>query len=155
MLGINDLKIEDIRALADVIKEKNLDSISIENDDIAVTIKAKREPKVIAGMPAGISVTAQTTQSSPVVQETSAPKQELSGNVVKSPIVGTYYNAPAPGKPTFIEIGKHVNKGDVLMIIESMKLMNEIQSEFDGVVEDILVSNGDAVEYDQPLVVIK
>jgi acetyl-CoA carboxylase biotin carboxyl carrier protein len=77
------------------------------------------------------------------------------GNVVKSPIVGTFYAAASPDKPPFAEVGKKVKKGDVIMIIESMKLMNEIQSEFDGTVKQILVKNGEAVEYDQPLMVIE
>ncbi len=152
MLGIKDLNIEDINALADVIKEKNLDCISISNEDISVTIKAKREAKLVSSMPAGISVTA---QSAPVVQSLTQEKKELSGNIVKSPIVGTYYASPAPDKAPFVKIGQKVNKGDVIMIIESMKLMNEVQSEFDGVVEEILVKNGQAVEFDQPIIVIK
>ena len=77
------------------------------------------------------------------------------GNIVKAPIVGTYYRSPSPDKPPFVKIGDKVKKGDVIMIIESMKLMNEVQSEFDGVVERILVTDGQAVEYDQPIMIIK
>ena len=80
---------------------------------------------------------------------------EDEGNVVRCPIVGTFYASPSPDKPPFVNVGDRVSKGDVLMIIESMKLMNEIQSEFDGVVQSILVSNGQAVEYDQPIMIIK
>ena len=80
---------------------------------------------------------------------------EVNGNIVKSPIVGTFYAAPSPDKPPFVKIGDTVRKGDVIMIIESMKLMNEVQSEYDGVVENILVSDGQTVEYDQPVMVIK
>ena len=70
-------------------------------------------------------------------------------------IVGTFYAAPSPDKPPFVKIGDTVKKGDVIMIIESMKLMNEIQSDYDGVVDSILVSDGQPVEYDQPVMVIK
>jgi acetyl-CoA carboxylase biotin carboxyl carrier protein len=80
---------------------------------------------------------------------------EISGNVVKSPIVGTFYASPAPDKPPFAPVGSTVKKGDVIMIIESMKLMNEVNSEFDGVVEKVLVNNGDTVEFDQPIMIIK
>jgi D-alanine-D-alanine ligase len=80
---------------------------------------------------------------------------EISGKLVKSPIVGTFYAAPSPDKPPFVRVGDEVKKGDVIMIIESMKLMNEIQSEYDGIVDKILVSDGQAVEYDQPVMVIK
>ena len=69
--------------------------------------------------------------------------------------MGTYYSAPGPDKPPFVEVGKKVSKGDVIMIIESMKLMNEVQSEYDGVVKEILVNNGTAVEYDQPVMIIE
>ena len=81
-------------------------------------------------------------------------KEKLSGNIVKSPIVGTFYSSPSPDKPPFVKVGQKVNVGDVLMIIESMKLMNEIQSEFEGTVTEVLVENGSAVEYDQPIIVI-
>ncbi len=74
---------------------------------------------------------------------------------MKSPIVGTYYSAPGPDKAPFVEVGKQVKKGDVIMIIESMKLMNEVKSEFDGTVKKILVENGSAVEYDQPVMIIE
>ena len=80
---------------------------------------------------------------------------EFGGNIVKSPIVGTFYAAPSPDKPPFVRVGDKVKKGDVIMIIESMKLMNEIQSDFDGTVDRILVSDGQAVEYDQPVMIIK
>ena len=79
----------------------------------------------------------------------------VDGNVVKSPIVGTFYQAPSPDKPPFVKVGDKVKKGDVIMIIESMKLMNEVQSEFDGTVETILVSDGQPVEFDQPIMIIK
>jgi len=74
--------------------------------------------------------------------------------VVKAPLVGTYYAAPSPDQKPFVQVGDTVKKGDVILIIESMKLMNEVQSDFDGVVKEILVQNGDGVEYDQPLMII-
>lgn len=92
--------------------------------------------------------------SAPVVAEAQAAVA-VKGNIVKSPIVGTYYNSPAPDKAPFVTVGQTVKKGDVLMIIESMKLMNEIQSEFDGVVAEIMVANGTAVEFEQPLMRIE
>ena len=86
--------------------------------------------------------------SEPVVSESPT------GNVVKSPIVGTFYASPAPDKESFVKVGQKVKKGDVLFIIESMKLMNEVQSEFDGVVSQIYVKSGDGVEYGQPIMII-
>ena len=94
--------------------------------------------------------------SAPVPEaDASAKEDAVDGNVVKSPIVGTFYAAPSPEKPPFVKVGDTVKKGDVIMIIESMKLMNEVRSDFDGVVEKILVSDGQAVEYDQPIMIIK
>ncbi len=89
-----------------------------------------------------------------------APVQEAapaggSGTTVKAPIVGTYYAASAPGKPPFVTVGQRIKKGDVIMIIETMKLMNEIQSDIDGVVSKIFVKDGQAVEFDQPIMVIE
>jgi acetyl-CoA carboxylase biotin carboxyl carrier protein len=75
--------------------------------------------------------------------------------VVKAPIVGTFYASPSPDKPPYVKVGDTVKKGDVIMIIESMKLMNEVQSDFDGVVKDIMVKDGSPVEFDQPIMVIE
>ena len=79
----------------------------------------------------------------------------VSGNTVKSPLVGTFYNAPSPDAEPFVKVGDTVKKGQVLGIVEAMKLMNEVESEFDGVVEQILIENAVMVEYGQPLFVIR
>src|SRR5450830_1530789 len=76
------------------------------------------------------------------------------GQIVKSPMVGTFYRSSSPGSAPFADIGKQINKGDTLCIIEAMKLLNEIESDFDGVIKQILVENGQPVEYGQPLFVI-
>ena len=76
------------------------------------------------------------------------------GREVKSPIVGTFYSAPSPDSAPFVQVGDKVKKGDVIYIIESMKVMSEITSEFDGVVKEILVNNGDSVEFDQTIMII-
>ena len=80
---------------------------------------------------------------------------EKRGKAVTSPIVGTFYAAPSPEKPPYVQVGRQVHKGDVLFIIESMKLMNEVTSEYDGVVTEILVEDGDTVEFDQPIMRIE
>jgi len=77
-----------------------------------------------------------------------------SGSLIKSPIVGTFYRKPAPDKPPFIEVGSHINKGDVVCIVEAMKMMNEIKSEFTGKVSAIHIEDGEPVEFDQSLIVI-
>ncbi len=148
-----------IERLADIINSKELSEVTIVDGGKTITIKGKKcppPPPMQPMMPppfAGAAPTAPPTAGESVSVEEKAP--ELSGNIVKSPIVGTFYAAPSPDKPPFVRVGDEVKKGDVIMIIESMKLMNEIQSEFDGVVEKILVSDGQAIEYDQPIMIIK
>ena len=110
-----------------------------------------RAPEM-APAPVVPAVPAVPAQPEPVSSER---PQEPAGNVVKSPIVGTYYAAAAPDKPPFVQVGSRVRKGDILFIIESMKLMNEIQSEFDGEVTEILAENAQGVEYGQPILVIR
>lgn len=83
--------------------------------------------------------------------ENSNPEKELTGNIVKSPMVGTFYLKPSPTSEPYTEVGKQVKKGDILCIIEAMKLMNEIESEYTGKVEEILVKDGEPVEYGTPL----
>lgn len=91
-----------------------------------------------------------------VSHETSkVPDQEVEGHLVESPIVGTFYDAPSPDEPAFVKVGDSVKKGDVLCIIEAMKLMNEIEAEMDGTLVEVLVNNEDPVEYGQGLFRIK
>lgn len=140
-----------------IMKENGLDYIRIKNDKFELELGEKRPPMPptppmpqippMPSMPMGAAV------PQPVPQV--APKSEAAGTVVKSPIVGTFYAAPAPGKAPFVSVGSTVNKGDVLFIIESMKLMNEVTSELSGRVTEILVSDGDAVEFDQPILRIE
>ena len=82
-------------------------------------------------------------------------KEEISGSIVTSPMVGTFYGSPSPDSESFVKVGDPVKKGDVLCIIEAMKLMNEIESEFSGTVAEVLVKDGDMVEYGTPLFKIK
>jgi len=147
--------IETIEKLADIVNAKELSELTITDGDKTITLKGK---KVIPAPP--VPFMAPPMQTAAPVTGDLAPTEaakadEISGNIVKSPIVGTFYAAPSPDKPPFVKIGDEVKKGDVIMIIESMKLMNEIQSEYDGIVDKILVSDGQAVEYDQPVMVIK
>lgn len=154
MIACN-LSFDDINKLADKVENGKLSKIKIKNGDCEIVIE--KECK-IAAVPAAVQTAAVAAPvvSQPAAEE-EAPAAEAvpSGNVVKAPIVGTYYSAPGPDKPPFVEVGKKVSKGDVIMIIESMKLMNEVQSEYDGIVKEILVNNGTAVEYDQPVMIIE
>lgn len=155
----DQLSIEAIEKLAEIVRSSDLSEITIENGDSKITVKGRKCPPPPPAIP--FAMPAMTAQAAAPVQDAGAvsaeaPKaQPLSGNVVKSPIVGTFYAAPAPDKAPFVRIGDTVKKGDIIMIIESMKLMNEIQSEFDGTVKEILVSDGQAVEFEQPIMIIE
>lgn len=140
---------EAIEKLADILNEKGLSEITItDNDEKSITIKAKKcPPPMPVPMPA---MQMSATQSAP---QPAAPA--ISGNKVTAPIVGTFYAAPSPDDEPFVTVGKRVNKGDVIFIIESMKVMSEVQSEFSGVVKEILVSNAQAVEFGQPIMIIE
>ena len=83
------------------------------------------------------------------------PEKKVQGNIVKSPMVGTYYSKPSPDSQPFVEIGSKVKKGDVLCIVEAMKLMNEIESEYDGEVVDILLKDGEMVDFGKEMFIIK
>ncbi len=148
------VEIETIEKLADIVNSKELSEITIVDGGKTITVKGKKcppPPPMI--MP---SVGAPAAAPSPAQEAAPAKTAEkIEGSIVKSPIVGTFYASPSPDKPPFVKVGDTVKKGDVIMIIESMKLMNEVQSDFDGVVEKILVSDGQAVEYDQPVMIIK
>ena len=154
-----DFSIETIKELMDKMAKTHLGLMELEVGSIRLKLEAKQHPmkKVVAAPAASIAEAAPVTLpmaeeqeeiSEPVVSESPT------GNIVKSPIVGTFYASPAPDKESFVKVGQQVKKGDVLFIIESMKLMNEVQSEFDGVVSQIYVKSGDSVEYGQPIMII-
>lgn len=154
------LDIATIEKLAEIVAKGELSELTIESGDNKITVKGKKPVSAysFSVMPdaqtLALNQNAAARTASPAQSNETAVVSPISGNVVKSPIVGTFYAAPSPDKAPFVRIGDSVKKGDVIMIIESMKLMNEVQSEFDGVVKEILVSDGQAVEFDQPIMII-
>lgn len=165
--SICNLSFAEIKELAELVSDKKLGKIEIKTENSSIIIEDKKLPPLPPVMPgpapaapvafAAAPAAAPAPAASPAQAEAPAEKAEekISGNVVKAPIVGTFYASPSPDKPAFVKVGDHVSKGDVIFIVESMKLMNEIQSEFDGTVAQILVDNASAVEYDQPIMIIK
>ncbi|MCX7658310.1 MAG: acetyl-CoA carboxylase biotin carboxyl carrier protein [Oscillospiraceae bacterium] len=141
---------ECIDALIDKMLEKGIGRLAVSEGDFKIEIETAAAKAAVYPAP----VQAVPVQA-PAAAAAEAAKPLPCGKIVKSPIVGTYYSSPAPDKPPFVKVGQKVKKGDVLMIIESMKLMNEIASEFDGVVAEILVENGTPVEFDQPIMRIE
>jgi acetyl-CoA carboxylase biotin carboxyl carrier protein len=141
------MELEDLKELIEYLKETDITEISIEKDGIKV--KIKRE-KMLS--PMEISVQKLGSLQEKVTRET---EEETRVITVTSPIVGTFFRAPSPEADPFVETGSKVKKGQVLCIVEAMKLMNEIESEVDGVVIKILVDNGQPVEYGEPLFLIE
>ncbi len=154
MEKIYGVSIESIEKIAEIVSEKELAEITLEQGDCRITVKGKKCPPPPPMMPMPMGMPAVSAPAAAPASEAKTEKA-VEGNVVKSPIVGTFYQSPSPDKPPFVKVGDKVKKGDVIMIIESMKLMNEVQSEFSGTVERILVTDGQAVEFDQPVMIIK
>lgn len=149
--------LETIENIAKIVKDNELSEISVKIGEVELTVKGKKcPPPPPMGMPAvamaAPAVSGQVTESA--VPAAEKEKEDVSGNQVKAPIVGTFYSAPSPTEKPFVSVGDTVKKGDVLFIIESMKVMNEVQSEFDGVVKKVAVNSGDAVEFDQTVMII-
>ena len=145
------MKIEEIRQLADIMTSHNLECLELENKDTKIRLKkAYAAPSAIAIPYAGNYA----RQEAPVqtVQE-NAP-EALSGKIVTAPIVGVFYAAPSPDESPFVSVGSRVSKGDTLCIVEAMKMMNEITSDFDGEVSRILVEDGQMVEFGQPIMTL-
>lgn len=144
-----------IEKLAEIVSRNELSEITVNAGDCNITVKGRKCPPAPPVMPVPMGMPA-PVQAAPVQsQAEDVPRETAEGNVVKAPIVGTFYQSPSPDKPPFVKVGDKVKKGDVIMIIESMKLMNEVQSEFDGTVSKILVGDGQPVEFDQPIMIIK
>lgn len=154
-----DLKV--IKNLLDLIAESEVNEVSIEEGDFKIKVKKKPDVDQSAlQMPMQYQVPAQqppqAQPQAPQQQQESGSEEEKqpSGNVVKSPIVGTFYRAPSPDDDPFVQVGDQVEKGQTLCIVEAMKIMNEIESEYSGEVKKILVEDAEPVEYDQPLFII-
>lgn len=147
-----------IEHLAEIMSKHNLSKINLTLDDFTLTLESQpvHPPMPIMPMPPVMHVNANSPIPSVTLNNSDEIKpqttEEPKGSLVKSPIVGTFYASPAPDKAPFVTAGTDVKAGDVVCIIESMKLMNEIQSEFSGKVAEIYVKNGEAVEYGQPLI---
>lgn len=150
---------EDIKRLIDDMGNSKIDVLDIEfPDGIKISMKKNEKKEVpisyeqVTKIPsAQINVNTQTNVDS---SKKDVDKEE-SFNIVKSPMVGTFYSSPSPNEEPFVKVGDKVKKGDVLCVVEAMKLMNEIESEFDGEIVEICVNNEDMVEYGKTLFKIK
>ena len=142
------MDIRKIKKLIEMLQDSDLTEIEVKEGEESVRI-ARGNSRNIEATPAPII---HSSATSPV--EKNEVSLDKSGSIIKSPIVGTFYRKPSPDKPPFIEIGSNVNAGDVVCIVEAMKMMNEIKSEFTGKVSAINIEDGEPVEFDQSLIVI-
>jgi len=156
------MDLDQIKKILDLVREHELSEFEIEHEGLRLKIRkdANGVPVVAHVAPAPPAV-AVPSAAAPVPVAGSAPSDadmgeaEIELAVVKSPIVGTFYRSAEPGSPAFADIGASVKKGDVLCIIEAMKLMNEIDSEYDGEIVNIYVENGQPVQYGERLFAIR
>lgn len=147
--------VECVEALAKIVKENKLSKIKISTEQMDIVIEGECRPAAPVMPPMGMPMPAMPAPAGNAPAAAAKPVEEAKGNFITSPIVGTFYSSPAPEKPAYVKVGDSVNSGDVVCIIESMKLMNEINSEFSGKVAEIYVNNGEPVEFGQKLMRIE
>jgi acetyl-CoA carboxylase biotin carboxyl carrier protein len=160
------MTLDEIKRLIEFLREQDVTEFELDYDGVKLRVKSGamahaavpmmpampmvQAPPVIVGQPAPV---APTPAAAPAGQDSPEEGTELA--IVKSPIVGTFYRASEPGAKPFVSVGESVNKGQVLCIIEAMKLMNEIDSEYDGEIVNVYVENGQAVQYGERLFAIR
>jgi acetyl-CoA carboxylase biotin carboxyl carrier protein len=144
------MDIRKIKKLIELLQESGIAEIEIKEGEEAVRISRIGTPGVAA--PAVVHVPAAVAPSAPAAVPA---EPAIDGHVIAAPMVGTCYLSPAPGSPPFVTVGSRVKKGDVLCIIEAMKIMNQIETDRDGTVVAVMTETGQPVEYGQPLIVIK
>ncbi|HET8709907.1 MAG TPA: acetyl-CoA carboxylase biotin carboxyl carrier protein [Spongiibacteraceae bacterium] len=154
------MDIRKVKKLIELLEESNIDEIEIKEGEESVRISRNRAsahpqyfsaPPMMAAAPAPAQAPVATA---PTAAPTESKAPTANGHTVKSPMVGTFYRAPSPSSPPFVEVGKHVKVGDVICIVEAMKMLNQIEADKAGIVEAILVEDGQPVEFDQPLITI-
>jgi acetyl-CoA carboxylase biotin carboxyl carrier protein len=153
-----------LKTLIDLVQQSGIAELEITEGEEKVRISRGVSGMAPQGVPQGGTVYVPTTAVMPALDgtppagaaaaEAPAPPPEPEGHIVKSPMVGTFYRSSAPGAKPFAEVGQAVKAGETVCIIEAMKLLNEIEADRDGVVKEILVENGEPVEYGQPLILL-
>ena len=151
------MDIRKIKKLIELLEESDIGELEIKEGEESVRI-SRGSASYMNAMAAAPQMMAAPMAAAPVAAPAAEEKKETAsaptGHLIKSPMVGTFYGAPSPGSPAFVEVGQHVKVGDVVCIVEAMKMMNQIEADKAGVIEAILVEDGEPVEFDQPLVTI-
>ena len=148
------MEFEKMIELIKTVSDSNLTQFQIEEDGFKLSMKTDKQSKVVVQKQESVPKEIQSVAIADAEPAEQKDIKKANGNVVKSPLVGTFYSASSPDSAQFVKVGDTVKKGQVLGIVEAMKLMNEIESEFDGVVKEIQIENEQVVEYGQPLFVI-
>jgi acetyl-CoA carboxylase biotin carboxyl carrier protein len=150
------MDIRKVKKLIELLEQSNINELEINEGDESVRISRGGTAVTYAAAPAPAPVAAAPAPvAAPAPAEAAAPaSEELPGHAVKSPMVGTFYASPAPDAPPFVTVGQTVAAGDVICIIEAMKMMNQIEADKAGTIGAILIEDGEAVEFDQPIVTI-
>ncbi|GGH95747.1 acetyl-CoA carboxylase, biotin carboxyl carrier protein [Pseudomonas fluvialis] len=154
------MDIRKVKKLIELLEESGIDELEIHEGEESVRISRHSKvpaQQVYAAAPVAAPAApapAPAAAGAPAAGDSAPAAPKLNGSVSRSPMVGTFYRAASPTSPNFVEVGQSVKKGDVLCIVEAMKMMNHIEAEASGVIESILVENGQPVEYDQPLFTI-
>ncbi|AKH69002.1 acetyl-CoA carboxylase, biotin carboxyl carrier protein [Spongiibacter sp. IMCC21906] len=153
------MDIRKVKKLIELLEESNIDELEIKEGEESVRISrnsanaAMPAPQYYS-QPAPVAAAAPAAATAAPAAEPAPAEKAINGHVIKSPMVGTFYRAPSPGSPSFAEVGQHVKAGDVICIVEAMKMMNQIEADKSGVIEAILVDDAEPVEFDQPLITI-
>lgn len=144
--------IEEIKELMALLENSSLSALEVQQDDVKVRLE---KPAVTVAAPVAVPAPAPVAAPAPAAAPAAAPAPADAGKAINAPIVGVFYAAPSPDSEPYVSVGKRVKKGDVVCIIEAMKCMNEIQAEEDGEITAVLATNGELVEYGQPLFAIR
>lgn len=164
---MNPQDLKDLQQLIEFLKEYQVAEFDLERGDLKIRLKfggafpaPQAEPSTLAtSVLSSVAPPAPSAPRLPVAEPTAsaapAPESGAELHIVKSPIVGTFYGSPSPGAPAFVNVGDHVDKGTIICIVEAMKLMNEIESDAAGEVAKCFVTNGQAIEFGQPLFAIR
>lgn len=152
------MDIRKIKKLIELVEESGITELEVQEEEGTVRISRAAPavvPAAIQYAAAPVAPVAVPAAAPAAAAPAEAPVAEVSGHQVRSPMVGTFYRSPSPEAKAFVEVGQTVKVGDALCIVEAMKMMNRIEADKAGVVKAILVNDGEAVEFDQPLIVIE
>ena len=148
------MDIRKVKKLIELLEESNINELEITEGEDSVRISRGGPAKAYAAQPPVALPPAAPLMAAPATAPVQETEQTVQGHNVTSPMVGSFYASPAPGSPAFVSVGQTVSVGDVLCIIEAMKMMNQIEADKSGIIGAILVEDGEPIEFDQPLFTI-